>query len=510
MSSEQIYESEKGVRLFSGLDWRVAPDGNLNKGIRSLAKDREAKYFVTLAAREPEEIARGDKRIEVIRNSVGYFVPSLDVEKPPRKSHSLAAAFALMTRNDPASMLVLTRPDGGYAMVVVVNGVPVFDKDERETKKALSLASNYLGEVQDMVVYADDVIQFPQSVLAEGLHDALVDACGKQSEIRQVPLDLLKYGSITLAIAGLLGGWHFYKQHELEKERQALIKAQQERDPTRRYLEALSVQKRDVKALKREDILAAYATIRSLPLMVGGWSVKEIGCKTGAGCVVRLTRVIGTADTLKDSTGGILKFIPPNGVNLGVTDMTWDTEFGKQPLPDGLTNMQDFMQGRGASILQTWATAKIAPAITAATIWPSVGGVPKDFKHDAVIHRGRISVGAVPLAQFEELITSAPENVVWTDFQITLGDAYSENPLRSAMAKVNGSYFVRPAAFTAVPAGKAASGAASGAAPAPGLSASAVGIGLPTPADAASRARTATSKASQPENLVDGFTSTPG
>ena len=106
MSSEQIYESEKGVRLFSGLDWRVAPDGNLNKGIRSLAKDREAKYFVTLAAREPEEIARGDKRIEVIRNSVGYFVPSLDVEKPPRKSHSLAAAFALMTRNVAAGTML--------------------------------------------------------------------------------------------------------------------------------------------------------------------------------------------------------------------------------------------------------------------------------------------------------------------------------------------------------------------------------------------------------------------
>lgn len=513
MASQKVYESEKGVSLFSGLEWRVLPVGGVEKGVRTLAADREAKHYVTVKGKETEEVTRKGKTTEVVRTSVGYFVSSLDEMKPPGKSHSLAAAFAAMTRHDESSMLVLTLPSGGYAIVVVVNGMPIFDMVEADFAKAMQMTGNYLNDFPGLNVYADDAVQFPRAAMSDNLRDTLIAACSKKTELKSVPVDFVKIGVAALVLLALLGGWQMYKAKEAEAKRQALIKQQQERDPTRRYAEALGKARNNV-GFTREDVLGAYATIRTLPVMIGGWSVKEIGCKAGTGCVVRLTRVIGTADTLKESTGGILKFIPPAGANLGTTDMTWDTDFKKEKLPENLTNQQDFIQGKGASILQTWVMAELSPSITAPSMWPTAPGVPKTFVNDSVVHRGNISVGNVALPQFEEAVMSAPPNVVWTDFQVTMG-AITGDPLRSARVKLNGNYYVKPGALPeAVRAKNAASGAALGssgvAAPAAGLSASAVGLGAEAPADAASRAKTTVGSASEPKNYVKGFAANPG
>jgi hypothetical protein len=436
-----VHQSPGGKRLIGGLDWRLlATTGSIDGHLREGASDRGASHAALATASTTEEIRVKGKRKQIQRASAGFY-SAVDGTKPPKGSHSLAAAFAQWSHQHEAALLSVKTAEGAFAVVVVINGMPVLDKLEKESRDAFEKVRTYLQERPSISVFSDDFETYPSSLLAEDLLAKISEATSKATAIKAIPPDAVKLALIAFLVLGAAGGYVYHSNWKAEKARQEALARQRAADPIPKYLNALAAARQSV-GIQRSSLQAAAEAAQRFPIAPEGWRVTRIGCSVPAGCEVVFFRSTGTYASLKAAMPS-LQLSPTSEINLNEARMTWKQELGPDRLDPAtqLPALGAFLQGRDASTLQTWLVAGTSVQLAPPLLWPQAPGVPQAFKHPQALAAGKFEVSAVALPQIAEVLSAAPSNVTWTGWSIEIGDAKQE-PLSRAKARLTGTYYV--------------------------------------------------------------------
>lgn len=443
MASTLVFQSTKNKAvLYAGLDWRLLPaTGKASSHLRELAGERSASYAAQVVGTKTESHTVRGKEVEFHRTAAGYFT-SRDNTKPPAGAHSLAAAFARWTHEHPYALLNVKLDDGRYALVVLLNGIPVVDKIEETSLAAFELGRKYQAEEPDISVFSDDVEKYPSAFAHEDLLESISEWVSKETAIRAIPLDIVKLGVVALVIASLAGGWVFYKKWDAEQKRLAALEKQRAEDPVPKYLNALALARQDV-GIERASIKEGIDFAQKIPVLPEGWNATRIACAQGAGCEVILRRTTGTFDGLSKAVQ-ILNLSPAGAINLNEARMSWNqAQAIAQLSPDtALPDLGSFIQGAEASKLQDWLVAGLTVQMSPQQLWPQTPGVPSTFRHPQALAIGKFEIDGIALPQMLEVAANAPANVNWTAWSIELGDAKQE-PLSRAKGRLTGNYYVK-------------------------------------------------------------------
>ncbi|WP_208512305.1 type 4b pilus protein PilO2 [Variovorax paradoxus] len=448
MASKVVYKTADGkVVLFGGLDWKLLPPtGNVNAHLRSAGAGLGADHAARCIATEADTLPEGKKARLVHRVKAGYYLSSSDA-KLPRGAHSLAAAFASMSKDYSSAVLCIdqgesTDEEEAKLVIVVINGLPVFDKVGLGRTEAYSLVASYLKDSPDMAIFSDDPVVYPAAVMHEELLENLAAAVDRHTAIRSLPVDIVTVGAVSLFLAAAVGGFLYWKQWDAEKKRQEAIARQQAEDPIPKYLAALSLARQNV-GITRESIAEGLKFARQIPAAPEGWATTRISCTSGAGCEVVFTRTTGTFKGLTQKVP-MLELVPAAVANLNEARMAWkqSLEVARLEAAQSLPTLGAFVQGEEASKLQDWLVAGLSIQLSPPMLWPQAEGVPPGFIHPEAIAIGKFEVDSIALPQFEEVVRSAPGNVSWTAWTIDLGDLRQE-PLSRAKARLTGNFYVK-------------------------------------------------------------------
>lgn len=448
MASKVVYKTPGDkVVLYGGLDWKLLPpSGNMSAHLRSAAAGLGAVYAARCIAPESETLTDGKKSREVHRVKAGYYTSSSDA-KLPRGAHSLAAAFVSWTKEYSNAVLCVeqsdpAKEDEAKVVVVVINGLPVFDKVGLAKAEAYSLVASYLKESPEMAVFSDDQVAYPASVMHEGLLESIAAEVDRHSAIKSLPLDLITVGTATVVLAAAVGGFLYWQAWDAEKKRLEAIARQQAEDPIPKYLAALALARQNV-GITRDSIAEGLKFARQIPVAPEGWTTTRVGCANGAGCEVVFTRTTGTFKGLTQSVP-MLALVPAAAANLNDARTAWKQALESarldpaQPLP----TLGGFVQGDEASKLQDWLVAGLSVQLSPPLLWPQAEGVPPGFNHPEAIAIGKFEIDSIALPQLEEVVRNTPSNVSWTAWSIDLGDLRQE-PLSRAKARLIGNYYVK-------------------------------------------------------------------
>ncbi len=204
MASKVVYKTADGkVVLFGGLDWKLLPPtGNVNAHLRSAGAGLGADHAARCIATEADTLPEGKKARLVHRVKAGYYLSSSDA-KLPRGAHSLAAAFASMSKDYSSAVLCIdqgesTDEEEAKLVIVVINGLPVFDKVGLGRTEAYSLVASYLKDSPDMAIFSDDPVVYPAAVMHEELLENLAAAVDRHTAIRSLPVDIVTVGAVSL------------------------------------------------------------------------------------------------------------------------------------------------------------------------------------------------------------------------------------------------------------------------------------------------------------------------
>jgi hypothetical protein len=436
-----VYQTAEGRRLVGGLDWRLlSAKGSLDSRLREGASGNGATHATVAKALKPEESTVKGKRKQIVRLQAGFFT-AVDGAKPEKRSHSLAAAFALWAREHPAALLNVKTADGAYAVVVVVNGLPVFDRVEDDSDTAFTKALPWLKE-GDISVFSDDTEKYPRSLMSAGLLEQIGGATTKSTALVAVPVNLMRVALVTIVVLGAAGGVVYHSKWKAEQARKEALARQRAADPIPKYLNALAGA-RESAGVQRAALQAGFAAAQRLPVAPDGWRVTRLGCSVGSGCEVQFFRTTGTLESLRAAMRG-LELIPTSQINLNEARMTWKQDLPMQRLEPSvqLTSLGTFLHSDDASKLQMWLVAGPSLQLAPPQLWPQVPGVPQSFKHPSAIAAGKFEVTAVALPQVPEVLATAPQNVSWTGWSVDIGDAKQE-PLSRAKARLTGTFYVK-------------------------------------------------------------------
>lgn len=443
MASKEIYTSPDGIRLFGGLEWRVL-DANqgTDAALRLTAKERASSHAVTATSSAIESVSIGKKTKEIRRVSGGFFVSPDEGEGPGKKAHSLAAAFALWARDHEKAALYVHTESGKVAVVVVLNGLPSLDKVVDDESEAYAIVAGYIKDHVAISVFADDIEKFPSSLMEHGLLDGIASAAGKATVIKAIPVDVARLAVVGIVVLAALGGYQFWNSKKAEEERKAALLRAQEADPVPKYIEALSSQRATLGAT-RPSIGAAFIAAGKLPVAVDGWKLKGVECAFGSNCMATYDRTTGTYEGLKKAVP-TTTLDQAGSMNLNEGRLSWKQEMeadlldvAKSPFP-----LPVFLEGDSGSQFQDWMVAGLGLLIQAPSLWPVVPEVPSGFKHPQAVALGKLEVSNVPLPLVQEVITKAPQNVIWSGFSIQVGEAKGD-PMTQAKVKLTGSYYVQ-------------------------------------------------------------------
>lgn len=442
MASKEISKTADGGRLVGNLDWRLLPvTGRPSGALRAAAADRSASHAVLAKALRPEPVQIGKKTKDVQRTSAGFSMSS-DDESKRGKEHSLAAAFALWARDHGEALLYLRAGEGVVAVVVVINGMPVLDKVVATEGEAFGIAAGYIRDHEHMSVFANDPERFPSSLMHEGLLEAVVAACGKETLIRAVPPDTLRLAIVAvLVLAASLGYLHHKRAKEEQARREALLRAQAE-DPATLYQQGLA-QVAGRAGLQSEALAKAFEAALRIPTSVPGWNLTKVGCGMESPCTARYTRSNGTFAELKVDVP-MLKLVAQQDTKLDEAVMTWEQELPLAAAPEGpgLGSLDDFVIGSGGSQLQRWQVAGLSVQMQLPQLWPQVQGVPNNFKHPRALASGAFEIGGVTLPFVREVLRRAPPNVIWTGWLMEVGEA-KQDALSRVKVRISGNFYVR-------------------------------------------------------------------
>lgn len=446
MTTVVVHKGPK-LTLWGALQWRLVPPNE--KPVKALRR------FATEGAHASALLLRG-QAVEGTgsrpRTVAGLFV-SFDGSKPPRHSHSLAAAFCAWTAQHPAALLFVSLPGNKVAVVAAVGGLPVLDLVDDAPTNAFNRARTWLGENPAASVFADDERLFPNAHQYEGLLESISAAASAASAIRSIPVNYAQLLLILSVGVAAIGGYLYVHQRNAEAQRQEALRKAQADDPSPRYLEALAAAKRNV-GVEREALIAAHAAADALRLDLPGWQMRRIECgladpgagggkSTASGCHVELSRGTGTYAGLERALPG-LKLTRRSTIALNEAQLSWTQALPTIGLaPTALPRLAEFATGREASLMQDWAVAGLAIQLSAPVLWPRVTGLPPQFSHSAALQQGDIVVSSIALPQLDEVIRNAPSNIAWRSWSISVGDA-RQPAMERARATLKGVFYVRP------------------------------------------------------------------
>jgi hypothetical protein len=453
-----IHQGPDGISYWGNLDWRLLPVGDKSAALRTLASERGATHATAVQSCATEDVQNGKKTKVVRRYSAGFHVAP-EGQAKAKRAHSFAAGFAQWAREHPDALLYVSipgdpapgNPPERYAVVVVINGMPVLDKVEDQAIQAYGLVANYLQSHPDISVFADDPERFPRTLMSEGLLEGIYATCAKSkaTSIAAIPVDVVKLSLITVVILGALGGYHFHKKHQAEEARKAaMLKAQQE-DPVNLYLTGLS-EVASRAGLSQATLLKSVEQASKLPVKPEGWNLSKVACDMGTSCEALYVRTTGTFDDLRAVIDDLrdalpsLKLAPPNGTDLNAAGVTWDPQWETVGIDPGtpLQPLQEFVQRASGTQLQNWLVAGLGLQMQAPMLWPQVTGVPNSLKHARAVASGKVEVANVSLPLVREVITKAPAGVIWTGWTMSVGEE-KQDILQRVLLKLGGNYYVQ-------------------------------------------------------------------
>jgi hypothetical protein len=451
MAAKEVFAAADR-RLVAELEWRVLDAAqSLKTALRTAAAERVAAFASTVVSPVRETVRVGKKSKEIQRISGGFFVTTGDGEKPAKGSHSLAAAFAAWAADHLDAVLSIQLPSGQHVVVVLQRGLPVLDKVVQDAEAAYKLAKPFL-EGENVSVFADDNARYPRTLLTGELPDdaemsvfvleSLAAACSVSTQIRAVPIDLLKVSAAAFIVVVLLGGYLFWKERAEEERRRQEILLAEEQNPTPKYLGALS-QQRVRAGVSRQALVDAFEASKRIPSSVNGWALSAVRCSIDEGCSADFLRGTGTFESLVSGVP-FLKLEGPPGVTFDQARMSWE-----QPLDPASvgseaeeTSLHDFLNGRSGSQLQNWMVAGLGIQVQPPSLWPKVPGISENFNNARALAQGKIEVGSVLLPLLKEVLTSLPPNVILTGWEIKFSDP-RQQAINRASATVRGNYYVR-------------------------------------------------------------------
>lgn len=442
MSSKEVIKTESGLILVGGLEWRLLDSSQSpSDGLRTLGRAQSAAYAATARASVSKLIKVKNKQREVWSQSGGFYV-SVSGDKPGPKTHSLAAAFAKWTVDHPKSVLVVRNPLGGISVVVVLNGLPNVDKVVENVAEAQLIVREYMQGNADISVFADDVVNFPSSMMAKGLLDAIATAVDKTTLIKPIPTDVAKLLKVVALVVALFLCYGYYKDRKEEEAKQLAQARLREADPVPKYLSALNVQLVNA-GIDRSSLAAAFAHAERIESKGDGWDLRLIECSQDTGCKANYERTTGTYQSLKHLIGD-MKLAQSSGLDLNKATATWEQQLvaAKLDTSKPLLTASEFVSGPSGSTLQNWMVAGLGLQLQPTLLWPMVPGVEPNFKHPAAVARGKIEVINIPLPLVQEVITQAPKNIYWTGFAMQVGEAKG-NVAAQVKVSVSGNYYVQ-------------------------------------------------------------------
>lgn len=442
MAYKEVLTAPNGVRVIGNLQWRLLDASHsVAAALRTTGGERSATHAATATANVPDLVHVGKKTKE-LRRVAGGFAVSSDGEGPGKKAHSLAAAFAIWTKEHPKAALAVRTPAGQHAVVVVLNGLPVLDKVVDADTDAYSLVMGYLKEHPEISVFADDLEKFPSSLMDSGLLDAIAAACSKATLIREIPVDVMKMALIGVLVLGAAAGYWYYSKHKAEEAKKLALERARAEDPVPKYLAALAGQRHSV-GVKRQALVDAYQASKRIPSLISGWRLTKVSCSKESGCEAIYERTNGTYRGLKEQLD-FMTLAQTGSMNLNEARLTWSQPLDAESIEPAAasTALDDFVQGSAGSTMQQWMVAGIGLQLQAPSLWPQVGGVPQRLKHAQALAQGKFDVANVALPLLEEVLQKAPANVVWSGFTIEIGDE-KQDVMTRVKARVTGNYYVQ-------------------------------------------------------------------
>ena len=446
MSSKEVYLSKSGVRFYGSLDWRLLDASEKSDAsVRSTAKDRGATHFVMCDSAVAESIKVGKKVVEKRRQSAGFFISPND-EVPIKKSHSLAAAFALWSAEHSRAAMCAELTGSRFCVVMVINGMPVQDRVFATIEEAVEVVNGYSGDGAT-TVFSNNLVRFPMAFDVEDMLGSIAGACNKTTMIRAVPVDVVTIGIALIVVMAVVGGYYGYDKYKKEQARKAAALKAAAEDPVPKYLAALSIQRSSL-GFDRPSMVASFNAAKLLPLSATGWNLRFVTCGRNAeqaeGCSTKFERTSGTYKEIKAAFPQLKLSNPPTSVDLSLANMNWAPVFTPTPVSPELVSFDEFMRGMSGSQLQIWTLAGINLKVQPPLLWPSVPGVPGNFQHPQAIAVGDFSLTGISLPIAVEAMNTAPPNVIWKSWKADVeAPKKGSNPLDSAKVTLNGSYYVK-------------------------------------------------------------------
>lgn len=447
MSSKEVFVSADGVRLYSGLDWRLLDSSEkLDTAVRNIAQQLGSTYFTLCTSSIEDSIQLKKKTVVKRRQSGGFFFSSSD-EKPSRNAHSLAAAFAVWSSAHKRAVLVESLSVDSFAVIVVIDGLPVQDRLFSTIEEVVDLVTTYADDGA-ATIFTTDVVRFPFAEPIEDILTEIASVCTKDTLIRSVPQNVVLIAIVLLLVCAVAGGYHSYDLYKKEQARKAAAAKAAAENPIPKYLAALQAQRASL-GFERESLIAVFNSAKVLPLQARGWSLRRVNCgrEVGlldAGCNAQFERTFGTFNDITAALPQLNLGSSSTSLDLNSADMKWSPSFNLDSVLPNAVTFEEFMRGVSGSQLQTWSLAGIQLKVQPALLWPIVPGVPANFKHPMALAVGEFSLTGVSLPLVAEAFRSAPANVIWSSWSMFVETPKkNSDPLQDAKVSLNGIYYVK-------------------------------------------------------------------
>lgn len=437
MTATQVL-NQNGSALIAGLQWQPL----VGKG---KARAREMRRAASEA---------GAKKIVVSEvgqfAAMGLYAPlDFDLETGganplagARRAYSLAAAFAELVGAEDA-VLVLRRGDTeSVAVVVLDGGMPVLD-ELRSLGEAQNIVSSYTNLHSGRRPYAVYANGMAGATAQEINAEDLLEKAGAASALVNAPANLWPRVIAVAVIAAVATAGFAYQQHTQQQAQKAALEKRKKADPLPRYRMALADALPHL-GVPRDALIAAIGIAQGYPVRFAGWNLSSIECmaqQESGVCVSHWKRDTGTTDALRE---GLKRY----GLEISA-DRTINEVRMLQKVPMVLSaGVQEVAQLQSRTertdgaqaILQTWSNAGIeVTAKSEYTPWPEGGTYDvRAIPADVVVSGRKVEV-QVPAGLAAEVVRSAPSDIWWTGFGISVTPEKSE--LMSLV--VRGSSYVR-------------------------------------------------------------------
>lgn len=384
--------------MMYGLEWRPLREKNVTRQAKASAKSHT--HYVVLG---PLNEGAG--------TVVGMYAPPPgdDGKRLPKNAISAAMAFASLVREeDPFAALVLTLPDSKLYVVVLDDGFVTTDR--------VCTPEEVSDVVQGKSIYSDNEVNYP----GETASWEWLESAQEQSKLLPIPVDsriviaMAVVGALVLAGIGAGAVW---KQQQIEKKKRAAIIAAQAADPAPKYSAALVGVLAQAK-ISSDSWRSFFAELESAEITAPGWLREGFVCDTQLNnCTSTWTRKGGTSPELINQLGAINKCV----VALDLRQATCETPLllpGSPLDPSGLKTATDW-KAAYTPLQQNWITAGLSPSFGQPTLWPSVDGVPAEYRGPDTIGRIKLIV-TVPGVFVNDILSATPSNAHWTQFNIKL------------------------------------------------------------------------------------------